>query len=33
MKLVILVVIVFGILIDSNWFDLRLGITVGVTES
>ena len=33
MKLIILVRIVFGVLVDSNWFDLRLGVSVGVTES
>jgi hypothetical protein len=33
MKLVILVIIVFGVLVDSYWFDLRLGVPVGVTES
>jgi hypothetical protein len=33
MKLVILVIIVFGVLVDSYWFDLRLGIPIGVTES
>ena len=32
-KLVILVIIVFGVLVDSYWFDLRLGVPVGVTES
>jgi hypothetical protein len=33
MKLVILVIIVFGVLVDSYWFDLRLRVPVGVTES
>jgi hypothetical protein len=33
MKLVILVIIVFGVLVDSYWFGLRLGVPVGVTES
>jgi hypothetical protein len=33
MKLVIPVIIVFGVLVDSNWFDLQLGVPVGVTES
>jgi hypothetical protein len=33
MKLVILVIIIFGVLVDSYWFDLRLGVPVGVTES
>jgi hypothetical protein len=32
-KLVILVIIVFGVLVDSYWFDLRLGVPVGVTDS
>jgi len=31
MKLMILVIIVFGVLVDSYWFDLR--VTIGVTES
>jgi len=33
MKLMILVIIAFGILVDSYWFDLRLGVPVGITES
>jgi len=33
MKLVILVIIVFGVLVDSYWFDLRLGVPVSITKS
>jgi len=27
MNLVILVIIVFGVLVDSTWFDLQLGLS------
>jgi hypothetical protein len=32
-KLVILVIVIFGVLVDSYWFGLRLGVPVGITKS